>query len=187
MASQPPPPVVFLRGQRVYLRPLELGDVDRAQRWLNEPDTRANLTMYWPITRRREEEFITQATSPGTEVHLAIVLVDGDRHVGALGLRDIRWKDRTADLGIVIGEPDARDQGYGREALQLLLRYSFDDLNLNKLCLWVYDFNARGIHVYEKLGFVHEGTMRAQSYIAGRYVDHHVYGLLASDWRASRG
>ncbi len=182
MAGESPDRVVFMAGERLYLRPLDRGDVDRCMRWINDPETRTSLATYLPLNRTAEEKFVEGPADPSTAIHLAIVLNEGDRHIGNLGLFNIRWKDRAAEFGITVGEVDCRGRGYGSEATELLLQYAFESLNLNRVKLGVWDVNLRAIRSYEKLGFVREGAEREYGFVDGRYADHITYSMLASEY-----
>jgi RimJ/RimL family protein N-acetyltransferase len=186
MATPQDPPVVFLRGERVYLRPVELGDAERYRRWLCDEAVRRTLKMQRPLTEKMEREFIEQAGTRERDIVLAAVLVDGDRHIGGAGLHGIRWKDRAGTLGLFIGETDCWDRGYGSEMLRLLLRYAFESLNFNRVDLTVFSHNPRAVHVYEKAGFVREGVHREWAFVEGRYIDELCYSMLAREYQAAK-
>ena len=186
MSSETQPAVVFLDGERVYLRPVETADADHFRRWLNDPSVRTNLKLFAPLTKRAEQEYIERAGTSPDDFVFAIVRKQGDRLIGAAGLHRTRWKDRSTSFGVFIGDAECRGAGFGTEATRLVLRYAFETLNLNRVELGVYDFNEAAIHVYEKLGFVREGTQREHSFVEGRYVDHHAYSMLAREYFAAR-
>lgn len=179
----------FLIGPRLYLRPVDPADVDLFLRWFNHPDVRRTLRSKDPLTRLFEEEFVRkQARFGEVERVLVIVLREGERPIGTIGLHEVAPPAaRGADLGIAVGEPDCWGQGYGTEAIGLLLDHAFDDLNLHRVGLTCYDFNARGLACYEKLGFVREGTRRESFFREGRWVDEVLMGILAREWRARGG
>lgn len=74
-------------------------------------------------------------------------------HIGATGFHAVDWRNRSAELGIVIGRRDLQGQGHGTDAVRVLCRWGFEELNLNRIQLRVYEDNARGIACYERLGF----------------------------------
>jgi RimJ/RimL family protein N-acetyltransferase len=119
-------------------------------------------------------------------VCLVIALKDGDRPIGTLDLRGVQNKNRCADLGIQIGEKDCWSQGYGREAIGLVLAYGFNTLNLHRIELTVYADNTRGIRCYEQCGFKAEGRKRQAHFGQGRYHDVLIYGILAEEFRVPR-
>jgi RimJ/RimL family protein N-acetyltransferase len=86
----------------------------------------------------------------------------------------------------MVGQTDCQNQGYGTEAVRLAMRFGFEELNLNRIELCVFDHNPRGIRVYEKCGFVAEGRMRQASFRHGQYRDVLRYAILRSEWSATR-
>lgn len=172
----------LIKGDQVYLRAIEESDTELCYRWINDPEvTRYLLAGAWPISRLAEQGWIERAArgeNPNDRA-LAICLVDGDRHIGNLGLHRIDWVSRTAHLGILIGEPDCWGKGYGSDAIRAALGFAFGRLNLRKICLTVFDFNSRARRAYEKCGFALEGCLRSQHYKDGHYVDELVMAAFA--------
>lgn len=176
----------FLVGERVYLRPLEEEDLDRCQRWINDPEVRRFLSHYRPVARSGELEWLRSLGGRADELVLAIALKVDDRHIGNCGLHRIDWREGTAELGILIGEPDCRGKGYGPEAMTLLLDYAFGELRLHRVGLRVFSYNAMAIRAYEKVGFKLEGCLRKAHFHGGRHHDVLLYGILASEWELQR-
>src|SRR5213594_1853677 len=105
------------------------------------------------------------------------------QHVGNLGLHKIDRVHRKAEVGIVIGEPSFWSQGYGTEAMRVVLRYGFDALGLNKISLDVLEYNTRALRTYERLGFQREGVHREDIYKDGRFVNVMRMSILARELR----
>ena len=104
------------------------------------------------------------------EARFAIETKDGT-HIGNISLHDASPENRGAGLGMLIGEKAYWSKGYGSDALRTLLRFAFEEMNLHRVELDVYDFNARGIASYRKCGFVEEGRRRHARYQDGAYCD----------------
>lgn len=83
------------------------------------------------------------------------------------------------------GEKSYWDQGCGREAVGLMLRYRFNTLNLNRIYLRVYETNQRAIRAYKRAGFVHEGRMRQARFQDGGYIDVLLMAVLRSELQES--
>ena len=94
------------------------------------------------------------------------------------------WKNRTASLGILIGEKDYQGRGFGPDAVRTMLKFAFDELNLHRVELDVMAFNTRAIRCYEKVGFRHEGIRRESFFRGGKYHDLHVMAVLRKDFHA---
>ena len=97
---------------------------------------------------------------------------------------NIDWRNRQAEVGISIGEERFWSQGYGRDAMVLMLRHGFLNLGLNRIYLRVvFETNPRAVHSYEKAGFVHEGRMRQAYYQDGKFIDDLLMSVLHSEWQ----
>jgi RimJ/RimL family protein N-acetyltransferase len=107
-----------------------------------------------------------------------------DRLIGFVGLWDIFWSHREAELGIAISDREFWGKGYGADALRLVLHYGFMEMNLSRITLGVFDYNARAIHSYEKAGFILEGRMRQAVYRDRERADIIYMGLLREEWLA---
>ena len=91
-----------------------------------------------------------------TERHFAIERKDDRSHIGNASIHDIDWVSRNAWFGLFIGEPTAWNRGFGSDAIATMVRFAFDDMNLMKLRINVFDYNDRAKHVLEGRGFVQE-------------------------------
>lgn len=118
---------------------------------------------------------------------LVWVVVDNNTEliVGEAVLSNLDTANRSCGYRIWIS--GARDRGLGTETTRLIMRYAFEDQGLNRVDLEVYDFNPRARHVYEKVGFVVEGTLRQALRFNREWVDAHIMSILASEWAVHRG
>ncbi|MEW1982027.1 GNAT family protein [Citricoccus sp. NPDC079358] len=107
------------------------------------------------------------------------------RIVGESVLNDL--DEDNLSCGFRIWISGARDRGLGSEAVELILRHAFEDQGLHRVSLEGYAFNPRARHVYEKAGFRLEGTLREALLFDGGWVDAHVMGILAEQWRSRQG
>jgi len=168
-------------GEKTRLRAIERSDIPTFVRWFNDPEVRRYLNMYVPLSEAEEERWFERQLEDDNQCVFAIETMEGV-HIGNVGLHDIDWKNRKAGCGIVIGEKAYWDQGYGTDALRTLLRFAFEELNLHRVFLHVFDFNERAIRCYEKCGFRHEGRLRQSRFTEGRYVDELVMAVLREEW-----
>jgi RimJ/RimL family protein N-acetyltransferase len=93
------------------------------------------------------------------------------------------WAHGEGWVGIGIGERAYWGNGYGTEAMCLLLRFAFAELNLQRVSLGVYAYNPRALRSYEKAGFRHEGVVRADCRRDGQRWDSVFMGILREEWR----
>ena len=106
-------------------------------------------------------------------------------YIGQIDFINIDWKNRTSLLGIVIGNKENHSKGYGQEAINLLLKFAFEELNLHKLELEVRDYNEKAYNCYKKCGFVEEGRKRENFYINGKYTDTIFMGILKKEYKSN--
>lgn len=167
----------------MYLRDVRVDDVNATyRRWMNSPDIVQFLeSRFHQHSIESLREYVSARIMDRDNVFLAIVLKDGDRHIGNIKLGPINWIHRFADIGILIGEKDCWGKGYAAEAIKLLSGYAFDVLNLHKLTAGCYDLNQGSLKAFQKVGFEIEGVRRQQFYSGDRYVDHILLGLVATN------
>jgi RimJ/RimL family protein N-acetyltransferase len=177
---------VFMEGERIYLRPLEVEDAEALQVFLNDPEVTRTLGRYLPLSKKQEEDWLGNLGKHERDIGLGIVRKDQDRLIGSVGLHLPNLKDHRARFGIGIGDKASWNQGFGTEATKLIVRYGFETLNLHRIELDVVAFNPRAIRVYEKAGFKQEGVLREAWYRDGRYWDLIVMGILRAHWDAQQ-
>ena len=177
----------MLTGKLTRLRALDPADLDRYVSWLNDPEVTQYLGGVLPlISRLAESDWLERHARKEPafgDVTLAIETLEG-RHIGSVALHDPQPRDRHCSLGIMIGDKDCWNRGFGTDAIQTLLRLAFDEMNLNRVWLTVDEENARGVACYRKCGFVEEARLRQDRFSGGRYHDTLVMGVLASEFRA---
>lgn len=168
-----------LHGDLIRLRAIEHSDVE----WVNAHFWNQNVTRFleavWPEPAAGTEAFLSGARASDATVVLLIETLAGDP-AGACSLDGISARARTASLGIWVDE-EHWDEGLGTDAVRTLCRFGFREMNLSRIELHVYDFNARGIRAYEKVGFREEGRLRGDQFADGRHVDVVLMGLLADE------
>ena len=113
--------------------------------------------------------------------------LEDDRLLGFVAVCGIEWPNRHGFVAIGLGDPGDRGRGYGREAMELALRYAFHELGLHRVSLDVIADNLPAVQLYRKLGFQEEGRLRERVLRDGKRTDLIYMGLLCRDWEASRG
>jgi diamine N-acetyltransferase len=180
------PEPILLSGS-VFLRPAERADLPLFVAWLGDARTTRTLALISPLSMAGEERWFEDLVAHhGTDRwHFVICRAVDERPVGAVDLHDLDMQNGSAGLGIVIGAPSDTGRGYGSDAVRALLAFGFGELRLERIWLDVYDFNPRARHVYERVGFVLEGTLRRALYRAGAYHDVHRMSILRDEWAAA--
>lgn len=181
-----------LIGKRIRLRAAEKTDIDTFCRWINDPEVTENLMLAFPMSRVEEERWYENMLQQPPSEHVMVIEIRDTKSsagwlaIGTCQFMNIDWRNRSGEVGIMIGEKANWNQGYGTETMRLLLDHGFKTLNLNRVWLQVYSKNQRGIRSYEKAGFVHEGSFRQAHYQHGQYYDVHLMSVLKHEWQPSQ-
>ena len=182
-----------LTGSRVRLRPFESADVaalapvfeDRELLRLIGSANRSDAPLR-PQVPERSEQFRQWRNAQPDRLDLAVVDLASGACVGEVVLNEWDAANRSCNFRILL-IASGQDRGLGTEAARLVLAHGFEQLALHRIALEVYAFNPRARRVYEKLGFVAEGTLRDALHYDGQWVDATVMSILAPDWARHHG
>ncbi len=181
-------------GEGIRFRAVEHDDLPNLMRWLNDPEVRQGLGVYLPGSLADEEDWFNgMRNRPPDEHNLVIEIPDNDdktgepvwKMVGGCGFFNLDGRNRSAEFGIMIGEKDCWNKGYGTAAVRLLVQHGFNTLNLHRIYLRVLENNPRAIRAYEKVGFINEGRQRQAEYKDGHYRDLLVMSILKDEFQAT--
>jgi len=174
----------MISGKNVRLRAIARSDLPAFVDWLNDPEVRRNLSIYYPLSIEQEEKWYQDMLAhPVEEQPLSIEINKAGKWVlvGDVGFINFDQHTRSAEIGIFVGKKGAWDKGFGTEAMRLMIGYGFNHLNLNRIFLRVFETNGRAIHCYEKAGFKHEGRLRQACFLDGEYKDVLMMSILKSE------
>lgn len=161
-----------LPGGKVTLRPLEKTDLDRSLQWLTDPLVNKYLSQnFKELTVRQEEQWFKYIKDSNQDIVFAILETASNTHIGNCALHKIDQKRRSCELGIVIGEKDYWDRGFGTDAVKVIVNFAIGELGLSKVWLNVYTYNQRAIKVYENCGFKLLRVLKRNHLYNGKYWD----------------
>ena len=173
-----------LVGDRIYLSPRNNEDVEKFTEWMNDFQVtdytgRSGVIMSLEGEKKYLEE---NSNSEGTFV---IVTLEENKLIGTIGLEKINTINRSAILGIFIGDKEYLSQGYGTEAIRLILDYGFNYMNLHSVKLELLSCNERALKCYKKCGFIETGRSRESAFLNGKYYDIISMDVLANEFKES--
>lgn len=169
-------------GELTHLRATEEEDLPRLNELIWDPEVTQHLSVGWPQPLAGTREWWQRSRQQGD--HIFVIETRAGELIGGCGLEGRNQRARAVELGIWIAKP-FWGKGYGTDAVRTLCRFGFREMNLARIHLHVYETNPRAVRAYEKVGFKHEGRLRADHFVGGRPVDVILMGLLADEFRAT--
>lgn len=167
-------------GKHIYLREICQADVnERYCCWMNDNEvTQFMESRFTPQSHETIKNFIESILGSPNYVFLAIIVKDGEQHIGNIKVGPIDWNHSRADVGILIGEKSAWGKGYATEAIKLIVKCCFEDLKLHKLTAGAYASNKGSIRAFTKAGFKQEGILMEHYIIKNIYENKVCLGLI---------
>ncbi len=163
-----------LVGDRIFLSPVDTSneEIEKFTEWMNDFKVTDYIGRSGYITTVIGEKEWLENTAKNTESRIFdIIELKDNKLIGVISLENFNWIERSAVLGIFIGDRDFRNNGYGAEAINLLLEYGFKYLNLHSIRLELLSINERAHKCYSKCGFKDTGCNREQVFLNGKYYD----------------
>ncbi len=150
-----------LVGEGVELRRHDPANYALYARWYGDEEI-WHLTSWArePLRRAEVERLFEDREKSSADDSFAIFREGEEEPIGVISLVNISEADASADLSVIVGDEQDRNEGLGTEAIRTILRYAFEDLGLERVSLSVFEFNEPAIQAYEKLGFEREGRIR---------------------------
>jgi len=179
---------IRLKGKLVILRPLSLKDAPDFCRWFADPEL-TKFLFPWQHqaqpTLREERDWINESFKKKNNLNFAIDSSAGV-HIGRISLKNIESSNEIAELGVIIGDQKYWGQGFGTEAIKLIIDYGFSKLKLNMIYLRYIAFNIQAEKSYRKVGFKPAGRYRQALKLNGFYHDECLMDLLRAEWVKAR-
>jgi len=135
------------------------------------------------IVKKQYEKLEKQVEEDKNLYHFMIRAKEDDRLIGKAVIQWVEWTNGNAWVHLGIGSADDQRKGYGSQALSMLVRFAFAELNLFRLSARVPEYNEPAIALFNKFGFVEEVRRRQALDRDGRRWDLIVFGLLNSEWQ----
>jgi len=179
----------MLETRRLLLKKHTLENVEKMNKWSNDP-----ILLYYDDDIPEDDELVpVESTKKYIEkimdgdddsiIRLGIHKKENNSLIGFCMIAFIDDYNKSCKMGVTIGEKDEWGNGYGKEIVSELIRYCFEELNINRIGVEIYSFNEPSIKLFENLGFVKEGVIRELVYKKGKFEDEYIYGLLRREWK----
>lgn len=179
----------MFEGQLVRLRAYRTEDMEISLKLIEEEGLRDTLSMevIFPYSTDAQKEYIENSMKKNDKniYNFAIEDKRTKQYIGSCGINEYDMNKRIATIGLFISK-DFQNKGYGTDALQVLCKFIFDELNAFKITLFYFDFNENARKLYDKIGFVQEGIYRKELFRYGKYHDVIHMGLFKEEFYKSK-
>jgi [ribosomal protein S5]-alanine N-acetyltransferase len=177
--------IVFRRGERVLLRPLERSDARALCVWNNDPETALGLNQLLPMSELDAQNWIASLSQGRSQIAFGIVTTDLMKLVGTTAIYGINWEHRTATTGTTIGDREYRHKGYATEAKRLVLAYAFESLDLQVIISRIALRNQAAVSCVVNCGYLEVGRIpKWYSCGGGERCDEVLFALTQDRWRS---
>lgn len=174
----------LFKGDSIILSAPKDGDAKEMVSWYADPEFLLNINtaIAMPKTEKEIQKMIDEANESPYDLLFHIRTKSDDRLVGFIQLDRISYTNGTCSLAIGIGNKDDRNKGYGTEAMNLILAFAFEEMNLHRVGLNFISYNSNAQKVYENCGFKKEGTRREFVHRGGEFYDLVDMSILRREW-----
>lgn len=172
-----------IRGERISLRPMVASDTEHMWADAHDDEITYFTGSHGEFSHDQIERWCSTRGDQDDRLDMAAVDNETDEWLGEIVINDWDDDNRSCSFRIALSA-NARNRGIGTEATQLIVDYVFDEIDdppVNRISLEVYDFNPRGLAVYEKVGFMPEGVLRDALFWKGEFHDAITMSVLRRD------
>lgn len=172
----------MLKSRRLTLKPLDETDTENIVIWRNKKEIIDNLFSIGGITKEGHLKWYEKYLNSKERLEFVIIKNEDNNKIGTIGLSNIDNINQKAEYGIILGELDEWGKGYAKEASECIIEYGFNQLDLQKIYLKVFNDNLTAINLYKKLGFLEEGILRRDVLKEGEFKDVMMMSILKGEW-----
>jgi RimJ/RimL family protein N-acetyltransferase len=175
----------MIKGKKVGLRAIERTDLEQLRDWRNNEEFRKNFREHKELSLANQENWYSRVISSANDYMFIIERLSDHEPLGACGLLYVNWINRSADFSFYIGYQGVYidNEGLAEDAAKLLIDYGFNNLNLNKIWMELYEFDTLKLTFFiDRFKFQRDGVLRENCFEGGKYFDSYIISLLRRDY-----
>jgi RimJ/RimL family protein N-acetyltransferase len=171
-----------LTGKKIRLKALGEEDLKYILFWKNDYEL-ANLIISHPLPTTEYEinDWFKKIQYDKNQILFGIYDISSNKILGIVRLMFIDWVSSTAEFGMFIGSNENRGKGYGKEVVNIIKNYAFNDLNLYKIYLKTLESNVKALLLWKSCGFIKEGTLKNHFWSKGKYENITLMGVFKNE------
>ena len=168
--------IVMIEGKYVNLRALEKEDLEAIKKWRNDKNTRIHTREYRLLNMINQNNWFESIhrQNPPSAIMFGIENKK-NKLIGVCGLTYIDWKNRHAEISNILSMVNWQRTKEAKNTLELLIDYGFNELNLHRLWVEIFDTIPENIKLFERMKFVKEGTLKEKLWRNSQWHDSFIY------------
>jgi len=170
----------YFIGKKVSLVALDLEHTDQVLTWINNEAINSSSGIRFPNSKTEQELWVKATIQNRSKKKLIITSTD-EKEVGMVSVHNIDHKNQNCEVGIYI-DPNSQGKGYASEALKLVIRFAFLELNMFKVYANIHEDNTASISLFQKLGFNKEATIKKVIFKNGQFIDNLYFSLFKESY-----
>ena len=177
--------IAIIEGKRTMMRPIERKDLEYTLKWANDPEIAYYTGYMLPISMEMEVKWYEGLLAAEDRRTLIIETKDNDV-IGLTAILNIDWKNRKAELSMLIGNKKYWGKGYGRESVRTMLNHIFNNMGMNKVYGRIIDYNQAALKMDLAAGYSQEGYIKEDILIQGEYHDRYLIGITKAEFNQQK-
>lgn len=170
-----------LKGEKVYLRAVEKEDMEFLRMMINNPEMEKSVVGWsFPVSKYEQEKWFENQIQNKNNIRY-IIEVENEK-IGLVTITNIDWKNRKACHGIKLCSDNVRSKGYGTDTVMTIMKYAFEELQLNKLYSTILEYNIASLNLYKKCGWTTDGILRESTFKGNKYVNEIAVSILKKEY-----
>lgn len=170
-----------LKGEKVYLRAVEKEDMEFLRIMINNPEMEKNVVGWsFPVSKYEQEKWFENQIE--NKNNIRYIIEAENEKVGLVTITNIDWKNRKACHGIKLCSDNVRGKGYGTDTVMTIMKYAFEELQLNKLYSTILEYNIASLNLYKKCGWTTDGILRESTFKGNKYVNEIAVSILKKEY-----
>lgn len=172
----------MLEGKHVNLRALEESDLEILKNWRNNQKTRIHTREYRLLNMMNQKNWFESLhkENPPKTIMFGIVKKT-NKLIGVSGLTYIDWKNKHAEISIILSLKNWQSTKESKDTISLLIDYAFNELNMHRVWVEIFDTIPENIYLFERMNFVKEGILRDKLWRNGKWHNSSIYSKLSNE------
>lgn len=175
----------MFQGKYVNLRPLEEEDLKLLRDWRNSKDVRKTTREYRLLNMINQKKWFESIHTENPPKHIMFGVENKNKKnlTGVTGLTYIDWKNKHAEISIYLSSKNWQKTKEAKDTVNTIIEYGFEELNLHRLWVEIFQISKENIELFEQLKFVKEGILRDKVWRQGKWWNSILYSKLSTEYK----